>query len=227
MIVVGVDLGKASDFTALAVARRREKSWEVPHLERLPLGTSYVDAVAHVAALVTRPEVEGAYLVVDQTGVGAAVCDLLRARLPQDNRNRLRPITLTSGTKPTNDGREGYNVPKRDVVGVLQVLLESKRLSIARELPLADTLVREMLSFQTKITTSAKETFGAWREGQHDDLVLALGIGLWLGENVRPREISMPITEYFAEKWATKNTAEKTRLQTILEENGIDLDAEW
>ena len=51
MLVVGVDLGQSRDFTALAICRRTASNpskWEVPHLERLPLGTAYTDAVAHI-----------------------------------------------------------------------------------------------------------------------------------------------------------------------------------
>ncbi len=40
-----------------------------------------------------------------------------------------------------------------------------------------------MQNFKVKITTSANETFGAWREGQHDDMVLSVAMAAWLGEN--------------------------------------------
>src|SRR5262245_20282296 len=92
MIVVGIDLGQSSDYTAICVARRPDggRIWEVPHLERLPLGTSYVDAARHVVELVSRPELSDAYIAVDRTGVGAPVCDLLRSRLPRGRGLRFR-----------------------------------------------------------------------------------------------------------------------------------------
>jgi hypothetical protein len=46
-------------------------------------------------------------------------------------------------------------------------------------LPEAVTLTRELESFQVKITESAHDTYGAWREGAHDDLVLAVALALW------------------------------------------------
>jgi hypothetical protein len=61
-------------------------------------------------------------------------------------------------------------------------LLQSRRLQIARSLPDADTLVRELENFRVKITLAANETFGAWREGQHDDLVLAASLAGWWAE---------------------------------------------
>jgi hypothetical protein len=38
------------------------------------------------------------------------------------------------------------------------------------------------LAFQVKVTASAHETFGSWRENAHDDLVLAVALAAWLGE---------------------------------------------
>jgi hypothetical protein len=39
-----------------------------------------------------------------------------------------------------------------------------------------------LTTFQVRITPSANETFGTWREGAHDDLVLAVAIVAWIGE---------------------------------------------
>jgi len=33
-----------------------------------------------------------------------------------------------------------------------------------------------------KVTTAGNETFEAWRERDHDDLVLAVGIAAWVAE---------------------------------------------
>jgi hypothetical protein len=46
----------------------------------------------------------------------------------------------------------------------------------------ADTLVKELTNFRTKVTLSAPDTLAAWREGQHDDLVLAVGVAAWAAE---------------------------------------------
>jgi hypothetical protein len=47
-------------------------------------------------------------------------------------------------------------------------------LKVARDSPEAETLVNEPLNFYVKITTAANDVYGAWREGTHDDLVLAV-----------------------------------------------------
>jgi hypothetical protein len=50
----------------------------------------------------------------------------------------------------------------------------------------AAILVRELQQFQVKITMSASETFGVWRDGQHDDLVLAVALACWWAERNPP-----------------------------------------
>ena len=71
----------------------------------------------------------------------------------------------------------------------MQVLLQSNRLKVAEGLPDASVLVQELLNFQVKITTSANDIYGTWREGQHDDLVLSTSLACWFGEQIVPLRI--------------------------------------
>jgi hypothetical protein len=45
--------------------------------------------------------------------------------------------------------------------------------------------LRELLNFRVKISLSGHDTYEAWREQEHDDLVLAVGLAAWLAENGR------------------------------------------
>jgi hypothetical protein len=95
---------------------------------------------------------------------------------------RVQPVTITGGESVTE--ADGYlQVPKRELVGAVQVLLQTGRLKIARELPEAALLTSELLNFQVKITETGHDSYGAWREGQHDDLVLALALAVWYPEH--------------------------------------------
>jgi hypothetical protein len=181
---VGLDLGQAQDFTALAVLERplvegsEESSYALRHLVRWPLGTPYTAIVPAVARLVAAAPLSGSDLVADQTGVGRALVDMLRAALV----SRVLPVTITGGhaVSMTPDG--SFHVPKKELVTCLQMLLQGRRLQIARGLPQARTLTRELQNFQVRITAAANETFGVWREGQHDDLVLAVALACWWAE---------------------------------------------
>jgi len=42
-------------------------------------------------------------------------------------------------------------------------------------------LTEELSLFRAKVTLAANETFEAWRERAHDDLVLALALALYIG----------------------------------------------
>jgi hypothetical protein len=49
--------------------------------------------------------------------------------------------------------------------------------------------LREFLTFRIKMNAATEhESFEAWRERDHDDLVLAVALACWLGEKLgRPR----------------------------------------
>jgi hypothetical protein len=192
---VGLDLGQRQDFTAVAVVQRtvgyarqfdhakwmencypEKTSYSASYLERMPLGMAYPDVVERVRKLLSHPRLAGAAtLVVDGTGVGAPVVDLLRrAGLGCP----IIAATITGGDRETRDG-DYYRVPKRDLIAGLQVMLQQGELAVAARLPEAPTLVKEMLDMRVKISAAGHDSYSAWREGAHDDLVLALALAVW------------------------------------------------
>jgi hypothetical protein len=210
MFFLGLDLGQAQDPTALAAVERLETldgtnaHYHVRYLERAPLGMPYTTIVSRISSLMERDPLCGCtQLVVDATGVGAPVVDLLIQA-------RLSPVavTITAGESVSRDGT-AYRVPKRDLVGVLQVLLQSGRLKIADAIPGARLLVQEMLAFRVKITTSAHDAYGDWREGAHDDLVLAVALACWYGDQyVAPayaRVLSSYAQQYRPRGWSDRS----------------------
>ncbi len=185
--VVGADLGQAHDPSAIAVVERvaaadpatgaaRPPVFAVRHLERVPLGTPYPQVAARLVALFERSPLSGGTLVVDETGVGRPVVDLLRT-LPL--RAMLRPLTITSGSRARLEPSGRWRVPKRMLVGHVRALLGAGRLKVADGLPLAGALVRELGDFRVTITARANETFGSGTRGGHDDLVLAVALAVW------------------------------------------------
>lgn len=185
---VGLDLGQAQDFTALTVVERLRAPQDTPllvrHLERFPLGTSYPAIVRRVVEVMTKPPLRGAStLVIDATGVGTAVVDLLRVARPAGS---VIAVTITAGDETKRNGLD-WRVPKRELVGALQVLLQTTRLKVADSLPLAATLLQELHGFRVKITAAAHDTYGPWREGAHDDLVLAVALACWYAGEQKKR----------------------------------------
>jgi len=179
---IGLDLGQAQDYTAIAVVEKKElpkpAEYHVRHLERPKLGTPYPAIVDRVKQLMASSSLQNkTALVVDATGVGAPVVDMFR-------KAGLRPVAITiTGGNSVGSGDGGYHVPKRDLVTTLQVLFQTGRLKVAAGLPEARTLVEELLNFKVKINVkTAHDSYEAWREGIHDDLVLAVALACWYGE---------------------------------------------
>lgn len=119
---------------------------------------------------------------VDQTGVGRAVIDRLRefGLTPV-------PVTITGGDQLVVDADGSVKLPKRELVGTVAWTLQTDELVIGKNIPEADTLVRELKNFKAKISLSGHDSYGAgsapydWREAPHDDMVLALSLALWAG----------------------------------------------
>jgi len=180
--VFGLDLGQAQDYSALVVAQQLGDAPPYTHhvrqIRRYALGTRYPSVVDDVAGLLAGvPRGVTARLAVDETGVGRPVVDLFE-------RAGLKPIAvnITGGTAVVRAGRR-YSVPKRELVSVVQAALQTGRLKIAEALPEAATLLRELLAFRVTISATGHDSYAAWRERDHDDLVLALAMALWVAEN--------------------------------------------
>lgn len=208
----GLDIGQISDSTALCILERRlvsigetqQQEYQCRHLERFALGTNYPDMVEQLANYLKRLPAPAAWqedvtllmdreqsvrrvtppryiLIVDGTGVGRGIVDMF-------TRLALIPITviITGGSQVTNPAPHEWHVPKPTLVGALQVVLQTRRFKVARNIPEAATLVKELQNFRYKITDAGNDTYGAWREGQHDDLVLAASLAAWYGEHTAP-----------------------------------------
>lgn len=206
---VGLDLGQAQDYTALTVVgadptmkKYRASDYEpvreigclplsfnVRHLQRYALGTSYPAIVEDVSQKVGQ--LQGSILTIDHTGCGRPVFDLFE-------RAGLYPlgITITSGDTAHGEDRQ-WRVPKRDLVGILQVAVQAGRFKVAQELPEAKQLVDELLNFRVKINLkTAHDSYEAWREGVHDDLVLSVALACWTAtEYYKGSEINTYLAE--------------------------------
>ena len=186
-LFVGLDLGQAQDYSALAVVERKsackpgtrdgiEDHYHVRELSRAPLGMRYTDIVDEVkASLATPPLTPLTPLIIDQTGVGRAVLDLFTAA-------GLEPygVTIHGGDQVIRESPRHWKVPKRELAALLVSLYQGRRLHVAEDLAHAATLTREMAAFRVKINVATgHDSYEAWREHDHDDLVLAVALACW------------------------------------------------
>lgn len=176
--VLGVDFGQRADRTALAgleiVPQEGAKPFlDLRYLHRLPVGMTYPEQCVFIASLVDQtPELAGADVIVDATGVGVAVVDSLRDVLHRG----FTALTITGGREVVRDGQR-LSVPKRDLISRLAVAMQSRRLRVSPGLPEAVALYAELGAFGVSISDSGADSYGA-RSG-HDDLVLAVSYAVW------------------------------------------------
>jgi hypothetical protein len=89
----------------------------------------------------------------------------------------------TGGDSVTRAEGGGLRVPKRDLASAPLVLTQNQQLKLAEGLQLAPVLKRELLNCKVKINmATGYDSYEAWREGDHYDLVLAVAMGCWTGE---------------------------------------------
>ena len=86
-------------------------------------------------------------------------------------------------------------VPRRDLINATQIVFDEERLKIAADLELAGTLKDELTSFKQRARLPSDDLEG-WREGKHDDLVLAVASGIWACERFLRKEEFRPAGDF-------------------------------
>ncbi len=173
--------------------------WECRALKRYRLGTEYRSIVADVLRICNRRELQPApRLVLDATGVGVAVSEMFTRALVDFPDVECHTISITAGegfsavstlARTNMVARGQWRVSKIQLIAAIRECLESRRFKVSidpatgKPIEFAEVLVRELTNFREKITESANMTYEA-RQGQHDDLVLATCLPIWLGSQV-------------------------------------------
>jgi hypothetical protein len=214
--LIGLDIGQMSDYTALAIVERQTPAayhpheqpaqdrrslaqlreapppatYVVRHLQRFELGTSYVQIMNRIASVFRETLPPPVVFLLDTTGVGRGIFDMFRAI-------KLRPkaITVHGGGKETHQGDE-WHIPKTSLVFALTAAVQDRptRLHLGEKIPFVQEITHEMRTFTSKINPdTAHESFLAWREQDHDDLLFALSLCVWWGEKPIGRAYVVPI----------------------------------
>jgi hypothetical protein len=190
---VALDLGPAGEYTSLAIVERADRYipphkpvYNLRHLKRFDIGTPYPAIVNEVASILSQAPMPGAWFIVDHTGVGRMVLKLFRERLENKVRCTFCPVSIIASNVLGAIPQSELLIPKQELVGTLQVLLQTRRLQVANGLPETTELVRELESYRLKPLKLAGESDEMWREGPRDDLVLAVALAAWCGEKRLP-----------------------------------------
>jgi len=183
-VFVGVDLGQRGSHTAIVVLERFEVApdytdalrgvgmkWRyvVRAAERVKLGTPYSEVVKRVKRIVEQMALKGrCVLVVDGTGVGVPVVELMRE---VGMGCLIQAIVITSGQNATSG-----SVPRAELVTKMQLMAQRGELEIAGGCGYLEELKRELVHLQLAGGGSSSSRDGA---RENDDLALALALACW------------------------------------------------
>jgi len=154
----GLDLARTQDYSVLSGLGEDGRQ---NHLSRWN-GIQWEATVERVARVVEQHP--GAVLVVDSTGVGDPVYELIRRRLPSH-----RVVSF----KFTHDS-------KRQLIENLQLQFERRAISLLND----PVQTGELLAYEYDVTAKGTVTMNA-PDGMHDDTVIGLALAAW---EFRPRQ---------------------------------------
>ncbi len=197
-VPIGVDIGQKHDPTAIVVAEATGQvqgydtlwSYTARHMERLPLGTDYETVAARVKEVVERvadrPDTHGPIaVIVDATGVGLPVVDILRRTLARSPAS-LTAAIFTHGHRLNGViGDKEIGVGKAYLVSTLQALFHTGRIQLPPNHREAAAMTRELQDYEIRVDDDANDRYGAFKVGTHDDLVTALGLAV-ISSPVKP-----------------------------------------
>jgi len=183
----GIDVGGGKhDRTAIVVTEhlrsakdspigRQEHESRVVHIERMAAMTPLDVATDHIIALAAKPEMAGAVYLLDATGIGAALAQLLRRERGRGRFGaRMYAYALTAG-RQSGPG----SVPKQRVVNAIVERYNMGLLGFAAGLPLTDQMVKELVAFEPVVGENGRISYGNNTSlSAFDDLVIALGLSL-------------------------------------------------
>ena len=148
--VQGVDLAQRTDWmVATVMGVESGKVYAMDRFRHLPWE-------AQVARAAAQAEQYEAVSVVDATGVGNAVVEMM-----ENAGMDVHPVVFTSEKKQT-------------IIQGLQVAVEKREI----ELPWFEEVISEGETFEAEVLTSGRLRYRA-AEGFHDDTVVSLGLCVW------------------------------------------------
>ncbi|MFE9098954.1 hypothetical protein [Streptomyces sp. NPDC007264] len=201
LAVLGVDLGKRTDHSAVALLLPGASGLFFHSVTRLPLATGaeagghYMTQARRLSAAVGKvlEKVGNVLVLVDATGIGDAVVEMVAAALPQDPRVQLVSVVITGGREAKHRmGR--WTVAKTALIDPMVAALEQGEVTFG---PFRDAAVvrRELLAYRVKASSveAGPERLEAERQSDHDDCVIACALAVYAARNHRPMRVRAPM----------------------------------
>jgi hypothetical protein len=166
----------------------RSATYVCRYLRRwLPPDTAYPVLLAELAAMLSGPLVDSDLVVEAGPSLKPVVAMLRRHRLPA----LIRPVEVKVSAEDAYVG-DAWKVGKGSLIETTRQVLQQGRMTFDEQMPpevLATTpsvrtVYQALLTYPFDRAPAANEAFAA-REGEYDDLVLAVSLACWFGEHCR------------------------------------------
>ena len=168
--------------------------YRVRVLPRWPLGTPLPQIAKGLRRMLKSPGLRDrdVTLAVDTTGPGEGARDTLE-RFGLYAKNVIITGGVSESLKEGRDRRLRYHVAKDLLVSPLRAMTEpgNRRLHILDSTDEARTLIKELKNFKPSASMRQSNTEAdiVWREKEHDDLVLACALAIWISKKVPQGEV--------------------------------------
>jgi hypothetical protein len=131
---------------------------------------------ARIVKLAATPEMEAVSAwIIDATGIGSALVDLLKREHRLGNFPRFPTGYALTGGRESGPG----SVPKATVVSGLITAYNAGRLSFAAGVPIIADLIRELAAYTPEVSADGRIRWGNDSSlSEYDDTVIALGLAL-------------------------------------------------
>ncbi len=178
---IGYDPAKDVDSAAIVIVEELNGKLTIRSLKLLQR-RDYPSQVDYIYSILRRQTFRQAntYLILDSTGVGKAVEDLLR-----NKGISCIAATITAGQRSVKVDNYHYRVPKIVLVRQLLLSLQTGELIISRNHKLTPQLLDQLSGFKAKINRVGNVRFEAGDKDTHDDLVSALSLVAWYAREGR------------------------------------------
>jgi len=153
-------------------------------LEILPMQVPYTQQCDFLIAL--AGQVKDTYrdhkitptIVLDASGIGVPILDVLKDRMREGPRFPIFPIRYTGGYFSSHGQKSIRNVPKSEIFQTLMITMQNGLLEIDDSLKHAPTLRSEMQNFKIKYHENGVATMEAAGTA-HDDLLCSVADAIY------------------------------------------------
>jgi phage FluMu gp28-like protein len=170
---IGIDFGKHTDHSVIAVLEKAGSDLRLVYLNELPLETAYTAVIGTVRRL--NEAYAFAAGCLDKTGVGEGPYEEIRQFM-----RGMEGVTLTAQVK-------------EDIMGKLKLALQHGRLTLPRD---NSQLLVQMTAQQCEATKSGTLKF-SHPAGSHDDQLWSLALAIYASTQQPPRPNFKPISRSF------------------------------